>query len=71
VNVSKHFEKDGERKAAEQAPVARERRSRHRVADDQKSGQGSLSALSKMKMLERRRAVMNPRQKEPGDDGPS
>jgi hypothetical protein len=54
----------------EQAPVARERRSSHRVADDQKTGQGSLSALSKMRMIERRRAVMSPRQKEPGDEGP-
>jgi hypothetical protein len=44
---------------------ARERRSSHRVADDQKSGQGSLSALSKMRMLERRRAAMDPRHKEP------
>jgi hypothetical protein len=54
----------------DQAPVARERRSSHRVADDQKTGQGSLSALSKMRMMERRRAAMSPRQKEPGDDGP-
>jgi hypothetical protein len=54
----------------EQAPAARERRSRHRVADDQKSGQGSLSALSKMRMMERRREMMKPRQKDPGEDGP-
>ncbi len=41
--------------------VARgERRSRHRVDDDQKSGQGSLSALSKMKMLERKREAIKP-----------
>jgi hypothetical protein len=37
---------------------ARERRARHRVADDQKSGQGSLSALSKLQMVERKRAEM-------------
>jgi hypothetical protein len=54
----------------EQPPVAEERRSRHRVTDDQKSGQGSLSALSKLQMIERRRAVMNPRQKEPNEDTP-
>jgi len=37
---------------------ARERRARHRVADDQKSGQGSLTALSKLQMVERKRAEM-------------
>ncbi|MGZ5195159.1 MAG: hypothetical protein ACXWJM_08330 [Ramlibacter sp.] len=37
---------------------ARERRAGHRVADDQKSGQGSLSALSKLQMVERKRAEM-------------
>jgi hypothetical protein len=37
---------------------SRERRARHRVADDQKSGQGSLSALSKLQMVERKRAEM-------------
>ena len=58
------------RSQAEQGPAARERRSRHRVADDQKSGQGSLSALSKMRMIERRRELVQPRQKEPGEDGP-
>ena len=52
--------------AAAQAPP-RERRSSHRVADDQKSGQGSLSAMSKMQMILRRRAAMSPRDKEPGD----
>jgi hypothetical protein len=45
----------------------RERRSSHRVADDQKSGQGSLSAMSKMQMILRRRAAMSPRDKEPGE----
>ena len=51
---------------AAQAPP-RERRSSHRVADDQKSGQGSLSAMSKMQMILRRRAAMSPRDKEPGE----
>jgi hypothetical protein len=37
-----------------------DRRSRHRVGDDQKSGHGSQSALSKLKMLERKRAAMKP-----------
>jgi hypothetical protein len=44
--------------AGDAAP--RERRAKHRVQDDQQSGQGSLSALSKLKMLERRRAAMRP-----------
>jgi hypothetical protein len=38
----------------------RERRATHRVDDDQKSGQGSASALSKMRMMERKRAAMKP-----------
>lgn len=36
----------------------RERRGSHRVRDDQKSGQGSASALSKLKMIERKRAPL-------------
>jgi len=39
----------------------RERRSKHRVADDQGSGKGASSALSKLRMLERRRASISPR----------
>jgi hypothetical protein len=39
---------------AKDAP--RERRASHRVSDDQQSGQGSMSALSKLRMLERKRA---------------
>ncbi|MEJ6021215.1 hypothetical protein [Ramlibacter sp. PS4R-6] len=35
-----------------------ERRSGDRVRDDQKSGQGSMSALSKLKMIERKRAPL-------------
>jgi hypothetical protein len=55
----------------EHAPVAGERRSQHRVADDQKSGQGSQSALSKLKMIERRREIMKPRHDEPGEESPT
>ena len=40
------------------AQDARERRGSHRVNDDQTSGQGSLSALSQMKMIERKRAQL-------------
>jgi hypothetical protein len=36
----------------------RERRGIARVHDDQKSGQGSASALSKLKMIERKRAQL-------------
>jgi hypothetical protein len=36
----------------------RERRASNRVRDDQKSGQGSASALSKLKMIERKRAQL-------------
>ena len=35
-----------------------ERRGRDRVSDDQQSGQGSMSALSKLKMIERKRAPL-------------
>jgi hypothetical protein len=35
-----------------------ERRARNRVRDDQQSGQGSASALSKLKMIERKRAPL-------------
>jgi len=76
-----HFEQGGEKPTGhrngqgreplpEQAPAARERRSRHRVADNQKSGQGSMSALSKMKMLQRRRDILKPRHEEPDDESP-
>jgi hypothetical protein len=40
---------------------ARERRSQHRVAENQGSGQGALTALSKLRMLERRRDSVTPR----------
>lgn len=41
---------------ARASDAPRERRASHRVRDDQKSGQGSMSALSKLKMIERKRA---------------
>lgn len=43
-------------RAAQAQDSPRERRASHRVSDDQKSGQGSMSALSKLRMLERKRA---------------
>ena len=53
---------DGKKQQAEEAAkakdVPRERRASHRVHDDQKSGQGSASALSKLKMIERKRAPL-------------
>ena len=47
-----------ERGSARAQEAGRERRASHRVRDDQKSGQGSMSALSKLKMLERKRAQL-------------
>jgi hypothetical protein len=38
--------------------LPRERRASHRVSDDQQSGEGSASALSKLKMIERKRAPL-------------
>ena len=43
---------------AKASDAPRERRARHRVRDDQQSGQGAASALSKMKMIERKRAPL-------------
>jgi len=37
--------------------LSRERRASHRVADDQNSGEGSLTALSRLKMIERKLAA--------------
>ena len=52
------------RRHARSSPAMRasdsERRGRHRVADDQQSGAGSQSALSKLMMLERKRAALLP-----------
>lgn len=44
--------------AAKASDTRRERRATTRVRDDQKSGQGSMSALSKLKMIERKRAPL-------------
>ena len=52
----KQADQDGD--GAQAKDARRERRASHRVRDDQKSGQGSLSALSKLKMLERQRAQL-------------
>lgn len=46
--------------AADTPPPAVERRGTHRVKDDQQGGQGSMSALSKLKMIERKRATLRP-----------
>jgi hypothetical protein len=35
---------------------ARERRSADRIADDQRSGEGAQSAMSRLRMVERKRA---------------
>jgi len=53
-------EHNGSGDRAPGAPPARERRSRNRVADDQKSGQGAMTALSRLQMIERRRAAQSP-----------
>ena len=47
-----------DREAAKAHDEKRERRGSHRVGDDQKSGQGAASALSKLKMIERKRAEL-------------
>jgi hypothetical protein len=62
--VAEHFNDGRDRpddppRASEESPAG-DRRAKHRVRDDQQSGQGSLTALSKMKMMERRRAAMRP-----------
>ena len=43
----------------------RERRSRHRVKNEQGSGQGALSALSKMQMIERKKSEIQPKPEHP------
>jgi hypothetical protein len=55
-----------EREPQRDDPDPLERRSRHRVADDQKSGQGAMSALSRLLMMERRKAALKP---DPNDTG--
>jgi hypothetical protein len=61
----RHLDGPGKRPASQQGPPARERRSSYRVRDEQQSGHGSLTALSKMKMLERKRAAIRPARDEP------
>lgn len=46
----------------------RERRSRHRVKNEQGSGQGALSALSKMQMIERKKSEIQPTPEHPSTD---
>jgi hypothetical protein len=53
------------KRARPEEPAHRERRSTYRVRDEQQSGHGSLTALSKMKMLERKRAAIRPARDEP------
>jgi hypothetical protein len=55
-----------ERESKRDDAPPRERRSRHRVADDQKSGQGAMSALSRLQMMERRKAALKPDPKDAG-----
>jgi hypothetical protein len=64
VRDERRLDKPGKRPRAEETP-APERRSSTRVHDEQQSGHGSLTALSKMKMLERKRAVLRPARDEP------
>lgn len=45
-------------RGAQAKDTASDRRASHRVSDDQKSGQGSMSALSKLRMQERKRAAI-------------
>ncbi len=56
---------ESERESKREDTNPRERRSRHRVADDQKSGQGAMSALSSLQMMERRKAALDPDPKDP------
>lgn len=48
-----------------EASDTRERRSRHRVKNEQGSGQGALSALSKMQMIERKKSEVQPKPERP------
>ena len=57
-------ERPAKRSRTDEGP-ARERRSSYRVRDEQQSGHGSLTALSKLKMLERKRAAIRPARDEP------
>jgi hypothetical protein len=63
-----HAQRNKERASGDRPDASRkERRSRHRVNDDQRSGHGASTALSKMKMLERYRAQLRPLADDAGD----
>ena len=64
VRDERRLDKPGKRPRSEEAAPP-ERRSSTRVSDEQQSGHGSLTALSKMKMLERKRAALRPARDEP------
>jgi hypothetical protein len=64
VPDERRLDSPAKRPRSDDAP-ARERRSSYRVRDEQQSGHGSQSALSKMKMLERKRAAIRPGRDEP------
>ena len=57
----KQMEDKQEDEKAHRDTSERERRSRNRVANDQGTGQGAATALSKLRMLERERASIAPR----------
>lgn len=48
----------------------RERRSEHRVGDDQRTGQGVLTAVSRLNMLERRKKMWRAVRGQPGPEVP-
>lgn len=50
--------KPKDERGAQAKDAPRDRRASHRVRDDQDSGQGSMSALSKLRMIERKRAPL-------------
>lgn len=52
---AKDADKPGRRGRPKASPAG-ERRGAHRVADDQRTGEGALTAMSRLKMLERQRA---------------
>lgn len=53
-------EHNGSGERAHERRSVPERRSRNRVADNQKSGRGAETALSRLQMIERRRAALSP-----------
>jgi hypothetical protein len=64
VRDERRLDSPAKRPRSEDIP-ARDRRSSYRVRDEQQSGHGSLTALSKLKMLERKRAAIRPARDEP------